>query len=46
MRSFIYKSLRGSFSRVSPERLFNSEISLKDCKGCLEPKIQDSRLEP
>ena len=24
---------------VSLERLFKSEVSLEDCKGCLEPKV-------
>ena len=31
---------------VSLERLFKSEVSLEDCKGCLETKVQDGRLEP
>ena len=31
---------------VSREGLFKSDISLKDCKECLEPKVQDSELEP
>ena len=31
---------------VSLERLFKSDVSLKDGKGCLEPKVQDDGLEP
>ena len=31
---------------VSLEGLFKSEISLEDCKGCLEPKVQEGGLEP
>ena len=32
--------------RVSLERLFKSGVSLEDCKGCLEPKVQEDGLEP
>ena len=31
---------------VSLERLFKSGVSLEDCKGCLEPKVQEGGLEP
>ena len=31
---------------VSLERLFKSGVSLKDCKGCLELKVQEGGLEP
>ena len=31
---------------VSLEGLFMSGVSLKDCKGSLEPTIQDGGLEP
>ena len=31
---------------VSLEGLFKSEVSLKVCKGCLEPKVQEGGLEP
>ena len=31
---------------VSLERLFKSGVSLEDCKGCLEPKVQVGGLEP
>ena len=31
---------------VSLERLFKSEVSLEDYKGCLEPKVQEGGLEP
>ena len=30
---------------VSLEGLFKSGISLKNCKGCLKPKIQEGGLE-
>ena len=31
---------------VSLERLFKNGVSLEDCKGCLEPKVQKGGLEP
>ena len=31
---------------VSLERLFKSGVSFEDCKGCLEPKVQEAGLEP
>ena len=31
---------------VSLEKLFKSEISFENCKGCLEPKVQEDGLEP
>ena len=31
---------------VSLERLFKSGVSLEDCKGFLEPKVQEDGLEP
>ena len=36
----------GIFKRgVSVKGLFKSEISLRDCKGYLEPKVQDGEFE-
>ena len=31
---------------VSLEGLFKSGVSLEDCKGCLEPNVQDGGLKP
>ena len=31
---------------ISLKGLFKSDASLKDCKGCLEPKVQEGELEP
>ena len=31
---------------VSFEGLFKSEIFLENCKGCLEPKVQEGELKP
>ena len=31
---------------VSLKRLFENQVSLEDCKRCLEPKVQEDGLEP